>query len=312
MNARLLCVGLTTLDVLARPIDALPTSEGTRLVEEIEVVPAGTAGGVALIAAKLGVPTALLTAFGDDRPGRFLRMAYAEAGVDLSLVATRADRRTSATVLAIDSAGRRPNFHALGASTFTEVSDAATAAVRGMCFVHYGGVGGPRLDGGAGAALLAAARLAGAIVTCDVISPGPRARDELARLLPHVDWFMPSLAEALAISGAADARGAADAFLALGARGCIFKDGAHGSDLWTRGEHAHVPAYAVEVRDTTSCGDSYCAGFLAALERGSPAREACRFASATAALVASGLGTLGALTDFAQVEAAMARLPLRD
>ncbi len=312
MNPRLLCVGLTTLDVLARPIDALPEHEGTRLVDEIEAIPAGTAGGTALVAAKLGVPTALLTALGDDRPGRFLRMIYAEAGVDLSLVATRSDRRTSTTVLAIDSAGRRPNFHALGASTFTQVSDAALIAARGVRFVHYGGVGGPQLDGGAGAALLAAAKEAGAMVTCDVISPGPRVREELARLLPHVDWFMPSLPEALSIAGASDAEGAAKAFLALGARGCVFKDGARGSLLLAGGERARIPAFAVAVRDTTSCGDSYCAGFLAALDRGFDPREACRFATATAALVAGGLGTLGKLESFAQAEAAMRSLPVRD
>ena len=59
MGEGLLCIGLTTLDMVARPIDALPSGEGTRLIEGIAVAPAGTAAGAAMIAARLGVKTAL-------------------------------------------------------------------------------------------------------------------------------------------------------------------------------------------------------------------------------------------------------------
>ena len=40
MGEGLLCIGLTTLDMVARPIDALPSGEGTRLIEGIAVAPA--------------------------------------------------------------------------------------------------------------------------------------------------------------------------------------------------------------------------------------------------------------------------------
>jgi sugar/nucleoside kinase (ribokinase family) len=63
--------------------------------------------------------------------------------------------------------------------------------------------------------------------------------------------------------------------------------------------------------DTTSCGDSYCAGFIAARDKGLPLIEACRFATATAALVAQGLGTLGKLESFEATLAFMRHAPLR-
>jgi hypothetical protein len=40
----LVCIGLTTLDVVARPVNRFP-EDGLDLVEQIVLAPAGTAGG---------------------------------------------------------------------------------------------------------------------------------------------------------------------------------------------------------------------------------------------------------------------------
>ena len=56
-----------------------------------------------------------------------------------------------------------------------------------------------------------------------------------------------------------------------------------------------MPAFDIQVEDTTSCGDSFCAGFATGLSKGMDVREACKFGCATASLVAQGLGTLGKL-----------------
>jgi len=312
MGQGLLCVGLTTLDVLARPIDALPQAETTTLVEQIVLVPAGTAGGTALVAARLGVRTALASAVGDDAAGGLVRAVLGEAGVDLSLLAKLAGVATSTTILAIDSNGRRPNFHALGASHRAQVDDAWRAAAGSVKFLHYAGIGGPKLDGGPGADLAARAKAAGAVVTCDLISPGRRALEELKRLLPHVDYFMPNAGEALSLSGQSNLAEAGGFFHDLGAGTCVFKTGAAGSVIVTRQGETRLLAHDIAVVDTTSCGDSYCAGFIAALDRGRPVIEAARFASATAALVAQGLGTLGMLKDFEGADRFMREAPLRE
>ena len=312
MGRGLLCVGLTTLDVLARPIDALPQAETTTLVEQIALVPAGTAGGTALVAALLGVRTALASAVGDDAAGGLVRTVLAEHGVDLSLLARLAGVPTSTTILAIDSNGRRPNFHALGASHRAEVDEAWRDAAGTVKFLHYAGVGGPKLDGGAGADLAARAKAAGGVVTCDLISPGRRALEELKRLLPHVDYFMPNAGEALSLSGRSSLAEAGGFFHDLGAGTCVFKNGAAGSVIVTREGETRLPAHDIAVVDTTSCGDSYCAGFIAGLDRGRSVIEAARFASATAALVAQGLGTLGKLEDFDATDRFMRETPLRE
>jgi sugar/nucleoside kinase (ribokinase family) len=120
---------------------------------------------------------------------------------------------------------------------------------------------------------------------------------------------MPSAAEARFLSGADDLDAAAGDFLRKGAKACIIKNGRQGALFALDGERHQIPAYAIDPVDTTSCGDSFCAGFIAALDRGWAPLDACRFASMTAGLVACGVGTLGALVSFAETVAAMDSCP---
>jgi sugar/nucleoside kinase (ribokinase family) len=144
-------------------------------------------------------------------------------------------------------------------------------------------------------------------VTCDLISPRPGVVDQLKLILPHVDVFMPNAAEARMLSGREDLGEAGQALRDMGVGACVFTDGGDGSVLVDARGMTRIPAHKITPVDTTSCGDSYCAGFIAGLDRGWSVEQACRFAGAVSALVAQGLGTLGALTGFAQALALMER-----
>jgi sugar/nucleoside kinase (ribokinase family) len=311
MSDGLIAIGLTTLDILGRPIETIPDSGGTTLIDQIAVAPAGTAAGAALVASVLGVKTALASAIGNDAAGRFVRHELAGQGVDTRLLLVDPVRPTSTTILTIRKNGERPNFHAVGASSFFGPNDALAERIGGARFIHWAAVGSLGMQGGAGAKLLAAAKAAGATVTCDLIGPNKRTMTELAELLPHVDCFMPNLEEALKLSGHSEPDEAAKTFLGMGAKACVFKWGEHGSLICAEGTRTALPAHAIEVMDTTSCGDSYCAGFIAARDKGYSLVDACRFASATAALVAQGLGTLGKLESFEATLSFMRHAPLR-
>ena len=82
------------------------------------------------------------------------------------------------------------------------------------------------------------------------------------------------------------------------------KNGADGAlALDSAGRLEVVPAVRIDrVVDTTSCGDSFCAGFIAATLRGRPWHQALRFAAATASLVARGPATLGVLESYEQAD----------
>lgn len=310
MKLDLLCVGLTTLDVVGRPITEIPPDEEGRLIEQIACAPAGTAGGAACVAARLGVRTGVAGAIGSDLTGKFVRFAFDDGGVDTSLLNTLEGYPTSTTILPIDHEGRRPTLHAPGAGSVPPLTDALMKAAASVRCLHYGGIGAPTFDGGPGEQLLKAAKEGGAEVFCDLIAPRPDAKDELARLLPYVDWFLPSADEARMLTGKDDLQEAADAFVAMGAKNCVIKDGGRGAVMAAGPLRGRLPAFKVEVVDTTTCGDSFCAGFIAAHLRGLNDVDALTFAAATAAIVAQGLATYGKLESFEQVGAAAKTLPV--
>lgn len=298
----LLAVGLTTLDVTVHPVVSLPDADTGELVDSIVLSPAGTAGGTALVAQKLGMAAGVASAVGADPQGELVRSMFAAAGVDTSLLATRSDRPTSTTVLPIRPGGERPNWHMMGASVFAPVTDAVFAALSRTAAVHWGAVGFPGVAD-RGADFLRQARALGVFTSCDLIAPSDAANADLDTLLPHIDLFMPSLTEVRALASTDDPVEGARYFMARGAGGCLVKLGARGALLIMPDRQIHVPAYRIDPVDTTSCGDSLCAGFLAGRSRGLDAEAALGFAVATAAQVALGVGTLGRLEGYDETRA---------
>lgn len=290
----LLAVGLTTLDITVYPVVSLPDPDTGALVESIVLSPAGTAGGTALVARKLGMATAIASAVGGDPQGDLVRSMFEAAGVDTGLLLTHATLPTSTTVLPIRPDGERPNWHMIGASVFAAVTDEMIAALDRTAAVHWGAVGFPG-TAGRGAEFLREARARGVFTSCDLIAPSAAANADLADLLPHIDLFMPSLAEIRALAGTDDPLEAAQYFMAKGAGACLVKLGPKGALLVLPQQQIHVPAYPIEPVDTTSCGDSLCAGFLAGRSHGLDLEAALRFGVAVAAQVALGVGTLGKL-----------------
>jgi sugar/nucleoside kinase (ribokinase family) len=307
----LVAIGLTTLDITVYPVAALPDGEDSQIVEKIALSPAGTAGGTALVAAKLGLRAAVASAVGDDPQGKLLRTSFADAGVETDLLAVDRTWPTSTTVLPVRPNGDRPNFHMLGASVFAPLTEQARAAMNGAYAVHWGAVAFPGV-GTQGADALGEARAKGAFITCDLIAPSPEANADLERLLPHVDLFLPSLAEVKAMAGTDNPVEAARLFMRKGAKACLVKLGGDGALLVLHDRQIHAPAHAITPVDTTSCGDSLCAGYIAARRRGMSEEDALRFAVATAAQVALGVGTLGQLGGFEETLSFMQGTPLRD
>ena len=294
----LICVGLTTLDVSVRPVERLPEAQETLLVESIALSPAGTAGGTALIAARLGLDVGVVSLVGEDLNGRVVTDEFRRAGVNTDFVASMTGMPTSTSILAIRPDGERPVYHQMGASVMTAFSEASIDAAKSARAIHFGGVGFPQLSGPDTIAALEAIRANGVLTSCDLISPTPEMLELLKAILPHIDIFMPSEAEVSVLLGTdVSLEDGMRAFESMGAKTCIIKRGGLGSATLIDGNLVTVPAAPANVVDTTSCGDSYCAGIIAARLGGAEAQDAMRYATRIAAKVAEGVGTLGKLAD---------------
>jgi sugar/nucleoside kinase (ribokinase family) len=287
---KVLAMGVHVLDVLARPVDAIPEGQEGQLVDEIRVTAAGSAGGTALVLAKLGAEVRSAGAIGDDALGDMLTFLLRRAGVDPSLLLRRTDVQTSASVLPIRPNGDRPAFHVIGANGSYGADDAPFAEIAEATHLH---LGGPEFMGGdAAARVLAHARANGVVTSADVLAPGdPGLLEWIAPALPELDYLLPNEEQALGFTGASDLEEACRALLERGV-GCVGATrGAHGALVVDGDGAVAVPAFPVDVVDTTGCGDAFSAGFLRALALGRDRGEAARMGCATAALVAEGLGT---------------------
>ncbi len=292
------CVGLTILDILGRPVERIPPGGNVDFIEEIRLTVAGTAAGTVIDCAKLGLRSRAVGAVGADEKGDFVIDTYRRHGIDVDAMQRIEGVPTSATILNVRPNGDRPALHVRGASDNLSVSQADYDAVCDARFVHMGGTGLLNaMDGPPTAALLEAAKARGCTTTFDLIAPSDHTLALVEPCLPHVDYFMPSMEEAVIMSGLHDPAEIAGFFLDRGATTCIFKWGARGSYLASADRHLRIPAFRIDVVDTTGCGDAYCAGFIAGLAQGWEVEAACQLATAASGLVATGLGSDAGIVD---------------
>jgi sugar/nucleoside kinase (ribokinase family) len=290
-DVKVVALGAHILDVLGRPVTEIPEGQGGTLIEEIRLSPAGAAGGTAVTLAKLGASVVSAGAVGSDDAGRVLVDALERFGVDCSRLVRREDVQTSATILPIRPNGDRPALHVIGANGTYTIDDVPWDEIESAQFLH---VGGPEFLGPENATeILRRARAAGVTTTCDILADGwPELLDMLAPAMEHVDWLMPNEEQALALTGVSgDPLDAARALLDRGVGAVAMTRGASGSAIVTASGVESVPAFEVDVVDTTGCGDAFVAGFIRGLSLGREPRDAAVVGAAAASLVATGLGS---------------------
>src|SRR5438270_137141 len=258
-------------------------------------------GRTAALMANHGAKARSAGAVGTDPVGDMLLRLLERDGVDTSLLVRRSDVQTSASVLPIRPTGERPAFHVVGANATYGPDDAPWDDVAAATHLH---LGGPEfMRGEAAAQILSRAREGRAVTSADILAPrDPALLEWIAPALPHLDYLLPNDEQVLGFTGASDLvegcralveRGVGCVAATRGGEGVVIVDG--------DGDEA-VPAFEVEVVDTTGCGDAFSAGFLRGLSLGRDRRGAADLGCATAALVAGGLGTDHGDFDLAAVE----------
>ncbi|MCT9077776.1 carbohydrate kinase family protein [Streptomyces fulvoviolaceus] len=283
-------MGVHVLDVLVRPVEAIPEGQGATLVEDIRMTAAGTAAGTALTLAKLGASVRTAGAIGTDPTGDLLVQLLNKAGIDTELLVRRIDTSTSASVLPIRPNGDRPSLHLLGANITYGLDDVPWDAVAEATHLH---LGGPELIGADVAArILAHAKEHDVVTSVDLLAPGELGSfDQIEPVLPYVDYLLPNDDQVLGFSEELDLVKGAKKFLAGGAGLVAVTRGGDGVLLVTAEGTETVPAFEIDVVDTTGCGDAFSAGFLRGVSLGRTPFEAAILGSAAAALVAQGLGS---------------------
>lgn len=293
--------------MLVRPVSLDAPIGGGRLlqVDPIEVTTGGIVSNAGITMVRLGIRAEAFSLVGDDEWAGMIRRRYAQEQLGTERLLTRPGGATSTTAVLIDPSGERSFAHCVGVpkqmdgQLFRDNLD--LFARSRMTLIGYYSLM-PNLERDL-AAVLEEIRATGCQTALDAAGDGGDLQP-LDEALPHLDVYVPSLAEAQHQTGESDPESIVDKYRACGAPGLLgVKLGAQGALLSPRaGEYImidQVPAPGPVV-DTTGAGDCFYAGLLSGLLQGLSPAEAGRLAAATGACCVTGLGATAGLRSYAE------------
>ena len=113
------------------------------------------------------------------------------------------------------------------------------------------------------------------------------------------------------ITGLTNADEMGQLFIDEGVGTVILKMGELGSRIYSEAVGREtIPAYSVNVVDTTGCGDAYNAGLIYGMCSGLGIIESAKLGSGCGSLVATGLGSDAGIIDYNQVREFMENTPI--
>jgi len=274
---------------------AFPAEDSKQEFDRLLIQGGGPAATALVCLARLGRRTAFVGRVGDDDFGRFIQEGLMAEGVDTAFlrVSPGADSQY-AFILANSGQGTRTVFWTRSTAGEVRPDEIPAGLIRQARVLH--------LDGLMASASLAAARLAREAGTAVVLDGGtlrPHSR-ELAGMVDHLvvsetfaQAYAPDLSPAEAVRRLTD----------LGPKTVVITRGGGGSVGYDGGEVIVLPAWEVEVVDTTGAGDAYHGGYIDGLLEGLDLEGRMRFAAVVAALNCTALGGRTALPRRDRVEA---------
>jgi len=309
VTAELVCIGEPMLEFNQRP----PNADSQILYLEGF---GGDTSNAAIAAARAGAQVAYATAVGRDSAGdRFLDFWRAE-GIDVSAVLQRDSQPTGVYVVTHGKSGHEFLYYRAGsAASFYSPVDVPTEMITGAKMLFASGISQGISNSAADAVFraIAVARGHNVKVAYDTnyrprLWHKARAAAVMHAACAEADIVLPSLEDAVMLTGLAAPAAIVDFYLRLGPSIVVLKLGAQGALLGTAAGHIPIPPFPCNPVDGTGAGDTFCGSFLARLLAEDTPLQAAEYAAAAAALKTEGYGAVAPMPKAARVLAALGRL----
>ncbi|MFG1814929.1 carbohydrate kinase family protein [Kribbella sp. NPDC049174] len=299
MTFDLLVIGDANPDVVIGPVDQpIVFGQRERLVQQGSLVLGGSAAIMACGAARLGLSVAFAGRVGDDPAGTFVRTALSDRGVNVDAITVDPSTSTPLTTV-LTSADDRAMLTSPGTLPATSADDVPRSLLRSVRHVHAASFYlMPQLAAGL-AALFKEAKSAKATTSLD---PNDDPTDRWDRMvldpvLRVTDFFLPNAAEARALTGHPSVTDAAGILARRGPL-VVVKNGTDGALAHNGSSVATAPALKVETVDAVGAGDSFDAGYVAAVLNGCGRDQALSIATACGSLSTRAAGGTAAQADW--------------
>lgn len=291
---KIVCAGLTVCDLIFRPMGIEVLQRDTSTAEDIRLLGGGDAFNVAVNLANMNEKVSLLTRVGNDDLGEYLLGKLEKLGIDTSWC-KKVDIPTSASGVFVRTDGERSFLSYKGACHSLRAEDFLEEALYETDYLYIGSAFDlPELDGEGMAQVFEKAQSMGVKTVLDTTGePEEKDLETISKVLKHTDYFLPSLREALRLTGEVSAQEAAKRFAQIGVTCVAIKLGEQGCLLYENGKVHKIPAYAAKVVDTTGAGDAFVAGFMKGLVSGDSHEKCAALGNVTGSIAVEQVGASG-------------------
>jgi len=279
----ILVVGSLNMDLVVRA-PRFPAPGETISGEDLAIIPGGKGANQAVAAARLGAEVSMLGRVGSDVFGQSLLDNLVKNGVDASRIQCDLSATGTATII-VDAHGQNSIVLSPGANGKVTPNDVADLPDAKILLLQF------EIPAETVTVAAQRAREKGLRV---IVNPAP-AREVDPEFLRLADILVPneselSLLTDRPVADSASAEAAARQLIAQGAEMVIVTRGEYGALTVTKNDSYNVPAFQVDVMDTTAAGDAFIGGLAVSLAEDKPIREALTYANACGALAVTKFG----------------------
>ncbi len=295
--------GSLNMDLLSQ-VERLPLPGETVLGTHYQHSAGGKGLNQAIACARMGVPTAMIGAVGDDAHGHTLTELLRIEGVDTTRVRTRSGETTGLAQVMLAASGENSIIVHAGANASLRAEDVAHDLPEAIVYLAQLETPLDTIE-----AFFAAARHAGG---CCVLNTAPAVRGS-DRLLPLADVLVMNETELAYYAGQAAAVSAAQVrrlgprLLQRPQQALIVTLGAEGAWIFTHASEEFIPATPATVLDTTGAGDCFTGVLAAGIALGQVLPEAARRASRAASIAVTRLGAAASMPRVQELTASDSR-----
>ena len=281
-------IGASLYDTLM-VVSQFPAEDTKMLASRVMGQGGGPCATALVAASKLGARTAYIGMMGDDTAGSFMMQDLQKYDVDTRYIQVKQGYLSYMSfILLNEETGSRTCIWSKGNVPAMELRDQDIQAIRNAKVLH---MDGNHLD----AAIMGAriARQAGVKISMDAGG----TYQGIEKLLPYVDYLIPSEEFALLFTGAPNVEQAARSlYTEYRPEVLIITQGSRGGFIYDGSPHRYS-AFPIQVMDSNGAGDVFHGAFITAYLQGMTVREAADFASAASALKCSQLGGRQSMPD---------------
>ncbi len=284
--------------------EKIPVEGETILGKNFVIGPGGKGSNQAVAAAKAGAKTFFISKIGDDQFGSMATKIYENSGVDYSNVIISKDHSTGAAGILVNEGTGANAINvfpgAAGAITIEDIDKAEEAIKNSSIFLTQ--LEAPK------DVVTYALKKAHSLNVKTILNPAPAAEIDES-LFSMIDYFTPNETEASFyvdhnVETHEDAEKAATQLLEKGIKNVVITLGEKGAFFANNEKKFSLPIANLSnpVVDTTGAGDAFNAGFAAALTEGQNIKDALKFASATAGLSTTKIGTANSMPSREEID----------